>query len=159
MNRSALQFSLRAFFVAGVFCALFCVFCGYAMWFCWDLKNTCRLQISEIRYLRECVERECRHTRRHSDDTSGNTFRYARLAQSMRDETKLYCEAMQAARNPSAKFKIGQEVSIGGENCNQEAFVVGDFFDGTYLVAIRFSRRTVHVAEENLAASNVEDGK
>lgn len=40
MNRSALQFSLRAFFLAGIFCALFCVFCGYAMWFCWDLKNT-----------------------------------------------------------------------------------------------------------------------
>lgn len=35
MNRSALQFTLRAWFVAGAYSAVFTVCCAGAMWFCW----------------------------------------------------------------------------------------------------------------------------
>lgn len=156
MNRSALQFSLRAFFVAGVFCALFCVFCGYAMWFCWDLKNLCRRQISSIYNQRELINEDMSRSRALMYETSRDTKEYAKTAQHIVEEARMYFDEIQA-RN-KAKFKIGQFVSLDGDNCAREAVVVGVFGDGTYLVAILSSRRTVEVAEENLTPSSVIEG-
>lgn len=143
MNRSALQFSLRVFFLAGIFCALFCVFCGYAMWFCWDLKNTCRLQISEIRYQRDKVGEEMSRHRHYLREVFAETRECAR-------DAKMYCDAMQATRNPNAKFRIGQRASMTGDNCSRQVVIIGDYFDGTYLVA--FNRAVVQVAEDSLTA-------